>query len=298
VSRIAYLSMDSLADFECYDELTVEPLARLGHRVDEVSWRTPAPWDDYDAVIIRSCWDYQKDADAFLACLEAIERSSATLLNPLAIVRWNINKRYLLDLEQRGVAIVPTHFRAGVDAAALQAAYRDHGTDELIVKPAVSAGADDTFRVQRGDEAAFVAAHSARFAQRECLLQPFLPAIITEGEYSLFYFAGVLSHCILKTPRSEDFRVQEEHGGQLQLIAAPEPELLNAGERTLAAIAGELLYARLDYVREGDRFLLMEAELIEPSLYFNLDAGSAERFALSVDSWLYGGRTGRIAPGG
>ena len=286
MSRIAYLSMDSLAGFECYDQLTIEPLARRGHSVDEISWRRPTPWDDYDAVIIRSPWDYQKDADAFLACLEAIDRSSAELQNPLDIVRWNINKRYLLDLEGRGVAIVPTRLCTGVDATVLQAACEDHGTDELIVKPAVSAGADDTFRVPREDAAAFVTTRAARFAGRECLLQPFLPAILTEGEYSLFYFAGALSHCILKTPRREDFRVQEEHGGQLRLIETPEPGLLEAGERTLAAIGTHLLYARLDYVRSGARFLLMEAELIEPSLYFNLDPGSADRFARCVDSWL------------
>jgi len=286
VSRIAYLSMDSLADFECHDRLTIEPLARLGHRVDEVSWRGPAVWDDYDAVIIRSPWDYQKDAAAFLACLEAIERSSATLQNPLAVVRWNINKRYLLDLQRRGVAIVPTRCSAGIDEAALRAAYGAHGTDELIVKPAISAGADDTFRVPREDVSAFIAARGARFALRECLLQPFLPAIVSEGEYSLFYFAGALSHCILKTPRHEDFRVQEEHGGQLQLIEQAETALITAGARTLKAIDTELLYARLDYVRAGDCFLLMEAELIEFSLYFNLDPESPARFARCVDYWL------------
>jgi len=286
MSRLAYLSMDSLADFECYDQLTIEPLSRLGHRVDEISWRRPACWDDYDAVIIRSPWDYQKDAEAFLACLEAIEQSSAELLNPLDIVLWNINKRYLLDLEQRGVAIVPTHYREGIDAAALRNACADHCTDELIVKPAVSAGADDTFRVRRNDATGFAARQGERFAGRECLLQPFLPAVITEGEYSLFYFAGALSHCILKTPQREDFRVQEEHGGQLRLIEAPPSGLLDAGSRTLAAIDTRLLYARLDYVRDGDRFLLMEAELIEPSLYFNLDPGSAARFARCVDAWL------------
>ena len=290
MSRIAFLSMDSLADFECYDQLTIEPLARLGYEVDEVSWRTATNWNDYDAVVIRSPWDYQKDADAFLACLEAIEQSSAELQNPVDIVRWNINKHYLLDLALRGVTIVPTHWSVGIDEASLQAAFSDHGTRELIVKPAISAGADDTFRVPRGESAAFVAANSARFAARECLVQPFLTNIISEGEYSLFFFAGDLSHCILKTPQREDFRVQEEHGGQLRLIEDPEAGLLAAGRGTLAAIDAELLYARLDYVREGDRFLLMEAELIEPSLYFNLDPASAQRFAHCVDDWLGGRR--------
>ena len=108
-----------------------------------------------------------------------------------------------------------------------------------------------------------------------------MQTIVDEGEFSLFYFNNTYSHAILKTPSQGDFRVQEEHGGQLQKIE-PDAALTEQAEKTLSAIDKELLYARLDFVRTSSGYALMEAELIEPSLYFNLDADSAERFARAI----------------
>lgn len=110
------------------------------------------------------------------------------------------------------------------------------------------------------------------------MVQPFMSAIVTEGEFSLFFFGSEYSHAILKTPKTGDFRVQEEYGGQLQRIE-PEPLLLALSRQALAAIPAATLYARIDWVRAGEGFALMELELIEPSLYFNLDSQAAERFA-------------------
>ena len=113
------------------------------------------------------------------------------------------------------------------------------------------------------------------------MIQPFLPAIVSEGEFSLFAFDGALSHAVLKVPGPGDFRVQEEHGGRI-LAVTPEAELLAAGEavlRALDALAETPLYVRIDFVRHRGRLLLMELELIEPSLYFPYDAESPRRFA-------------------
>lgn len=286
MARIAYLSMDSLVGFECYDSLTFEAVSALGHQVEEVSWRVPRDWDDCDVVVIRSPWDYQDDAPGFMSVLETIERSRATLLNPLSIVRWNIHKGYLRELEQKGVTIVPTAWSGNLTLDELEAAVARFETPEIIVKPAVSANADDTFRIAGGDVSAFYSRHGELFKNRDCLIQPFLQDVIAEGEYSLFYFSGQLRHCILKTPKDDDFRVQEEHGGRLRLIPTPEAALVLAGEAVLKGIGQTLLYGRFDFVRRGGDFLLMEAELIEPSLYFNMDPTAAERFARALDNWL------------
>jgi hypothetical protein len=286
MARIAYLSMDSLDAFECYDHLTIPHLEARGHVVEEVSWRQAAAWDRYDYVIVRSPWDYQEDPDGFMAVLETIDRSRAVLVNPLPVIRWNIDKRYLRELEDEGARIVPTQWTSGLDAAAVEAAFAHFGVDELIVKPTVSANADDTFRIPRPVATAFVEEHAPRFAGRPSMLQPFLAAILGEGEFSLFYFAGEFSHCILKTPKAQDFRVQEEHGGRLRLVKGPEEALLAAGRGVLESIGDTLLYARLDFVRDDGEFLLMEAELIEPSLYFNMDPDSPERFAGALHRWI------------
>jgi hypothetical protein len=107
--------------------------------------------------------------------------------------------------------------------------------------------------------------------------------IIHEGEYSLFYFNGAYSHAILKTPESNDFRVQEEHGGQLETVK-PESQLKQAGKKTMQHLPEMPLYARIDFVRSDQNQLqLMEIELIEPSLYFNMDPKASERFAKAFE---------------
>jgi glutathione synthase/RimK-type ligase-like ATP-grasp enzyme len=122
----------------------------------------------------------------------------------------------------------------------------------------------------------------AIFANREFMLQPFLTGIVEEGEYSLFYFYGHYSHSILKQPGSGDFRVQEEHGGQLKSIQ-PCEEMLTTARHCLAALPEDVLYARIDLVRHKNEFVVIEIELIEPSLYFNMDADSPQRF---VDAFI------------
>jgi glutathione synthase/RimK-type ligase-like ATP-grasp enzyme len=278
--------MHSLEDFECYDHLTFDAMANYGYSVTEVPWRSEADWNDYHYVIIRSPWDYQDHTTAFLSVLEDIDKSSATLLNPISTVEWNINKHYLRELSDKGVAIVPTIWGADISSSLLNDAFGSFNTPELIIKPAISANADDTYRILPGEIEAFLSDKKDLFLNRQFLLQPFIEAIVSEGEYSLFYFNGKLSHCILKTPKDNDFRVQEEHGGRLQLIAEPEESLLKAGQDTLNAIPDKLLYARLDFVRHEGGFAVMEAELIEPSLYFNLDPGSPARFARAFEDFV------------
>jgi hypothetical protein len=116
-------------------------------------------------------------------------------------------------------------------------------------------------------------------------MQPFERGIVEEGEFSMMYFNGVHSHSILKTPKAGDFRVQEEYGSAIRLLA-PEPGLLAAGNAAIAAIGQRLLYARADLVRSGDAFRVMELELVEPSLYLRVDPGSPDRFAAAIAALL------------
>lgn len=279
MKKCAILTMDCLDDYEAYDDLLIEPLAALGWQAEFVSWRkADVDWNQYLVVMIRSPWDYQNDAEQFLQVLADIEASNAILENSLAIVKNNIDKRYLAGLEQQGVAIVPTAWHQNYSELALEALFDQFNTEQLVIKPCISAGADNTYWLTRANYQDYSDELANVFASRKFMVQPFMPAITQEGEYSLFYFDGQYSHAILKTPKPDDFRVQEEHGGRLTLIE-PELALTQAAEKTLSAIGENLLYARVDYVRNGDGFALMEAELIEPSLYFNMDENSPQRFA-------------------
>jgi len=271
--------MDSLDGYVSDDELAVRPLDVLGWQVVTLSWRQlQVPWDEFEAVVIRTTWDYQNDPEAFLSVLAEIDASRATLANPLPVVRWNLDKRYLREVERRGLAVVPTIWDASYTAAEFRSWQEHFACGELIIKPTVSATAQDTYRLRDFDPAL-----ADIFPAKPFLVQPFMPNIVAEGEYSLFYFAGDYSHAIVKSPKTGDFRVQEEHGGNIRSVTASD-ELLAAGQRAIELISPPLLYARVDFVRTAeDNFALMELELTEPALYFRMDAAAAERFAAAFD---------------
>ena len=290
MKHCAILTMDNLSDFECYDNLLDKPLAHLGWKTQLVSWHCEnVSWQQFEAVIIRSPWDYQDDANAFLSVLEAIDSSSTVLQNSLATVRWNIDKIYLKSLAEHEINIVPTLWESNFVAEDLHNYFHHFNCQQLVIKPRISANADNTFWLKQAMVNNSIAELEAVFSDNDFMVQPFIESIIEEGEYSLFYFSGEYSHAILKTPKADDFRVQEEHGGQLQTIT-PEKALLTQADSALAAVTkltGEMpLYARVDFVRISngvtkEPFALMEAELIEPSLYFNMDDKAAERFAIA-----------------
>ena len=287
MNAIAFLSMDDLGVYICDDDLVAAPLRELGWSVETVSWRDRAAhWERYDAVIIRSTWDYQKDLAEFLEVLAVID-SKSVLANSLNTVRWNADKMYLQELEERGARIVPTLWGQQLSENGRIATWCDAlATDEIVVKPTVSASANNTFRLHWDEcpNSHFMTA----FTGKPVLVQPFMPGIIDEGEYSLFYFSGVYSHAILKRPAPGDFRVQEEYNGDVQPVDPPD-ELQLLGQRMLQLLDELPLYARVDYVRDSsNQFALMELELIEPSLYFRMASGSAERFAEAVHTWALG----------
>jgi glutathione synthase/RimK-type ligase-like ATP-grasp enzyme len=278
MKKCAILSMDDTTGFEVYDHLIEPFLHQTGWQTETIPWKRPnVDWNQYDLVIIRSTWDYQDFSDQFLAVLAQIENSTARLDNPLSIVRWNIDKRYLAELEQKGVEIVPTLWREQLTETELEGYFEQLNSKQLVIKPCISACAFDTFWFNQDNINQFKSEMLTTFKQRNFMVQPFMPSVIEEGEFSVFYFDGKYSHCILKTPKANDFRVQEEHGGRL-LKVEPEPQLLKIADKALAAIDTDMLYARLDFVRSDTGFAMMEAELIEPSLYFNIDHDAAERF--------------------
>ena len=158
-------------------------------------------------------------------------------------------------------------------------------TNKLIIKPSVSANADDTFILEESSIDNNRVSLTYTFKNKEYLVQPFIENIKIEGEYSLIFFGDVLSHVLLKTPKAGDFRVQEEHGGILKSINLPENSLVDFGLKVIKNLPMPCLYSRIDVVRNNNQFLLMEVELIEPSLYFNMNSESAIKFAKVFDKW-------------
>lgn len=277
--KVAFLSMDSLKNFYTYDKLLFEPLKTLGWIAEEISWRNEkVNWSDFEAVIVRSTWDYQNDLEKFKIVLEKIN-SVSHLENDLELMRWNMNKNYLFDLEQKGVRIVETIWEKKFNSETALKYFEKLNTDEIIIKPNISANADNTFRLTKEKLYDNISELEKIFEAKEFMVQPFIQNIIDEGEYSLFFFNGKFSHSVLKKPKEKDFRVQEEHGGDIQPITAP-AEIVLVAENIIKKLFTIPLYGRVDLVRtKNNEFALMELELIEPSLYLNKDEKSPFRFA-------------------
>jgi glutathione synthase/RimK-type ligase-like ATP-grasp enzyme len=249
-------------------------------------------WARYDAVVLRSPWDYVERLPAFLAWCARVNRDSR-LMNPLPVLRWNTDKHYLADLEAAGVPVVPTRF-VEPDAEPLPALEAFFAVfpeaAEVVVKPVVSAGSRDTQRYRR--EQSFAAANhlgALLDAGRSAMLQPYLDAVDTRGETALLYFDGSFSHAIRKAALLRPDEAAVDHTGLPDAIAAREPEAdeLQVSEAVLAALRareiGPPLYARVDLIRDAaDAPRLLELELTEPSLFFDQAPGAADRFVAAL----------------
>jgi glutathione synthase/RimK-type ligase-like ATP-grasp enzyme len=235
------------------------------------SWIDCGDLSGFAIVMPLLAWRYQLAPARWFAALDAWEAADLPIANPAATLRWNTNKDYLIDLAEQGVAIVPTTLALSLDKDDLAAARDRFGGSDVVVKPTISGGAYGTYRLGSDDLI------PADVIGREMLIQPLMPAITSEGEFSLFYFGGTFSHAILKSPADGDFRVQEQFGGR-ELSIAPPANALALAVAAMAAAPGPLLYARVDMVRDASgAFALMELELIEPSLFlhFASDGGQA-----------------------
>lgn len=285
--RCAYLTMAVTEGWSIDADLAFPPLEALGWQIDAVSWRTDTTdWSRYDAVYIGVPWDYPQDPAGFLEVLATIDRSGALLVNPLELVRWSLPKTYLRDLEARGAAIVPSCWHDTMSPDTLAEAFCAHDTNQIIVKPVISTNAADTYLLNPARAAELYPELVSVFSGRPFVVQPFIASIRTEGEYSLFYFNREFSHATVKVPRPGDFRVQEEHGADVRSIA-PEAALRTTGDNLMRLVQPMPAYARADFVRADDgRFLVMELELVEPSMYLRMNPQAPQKFAEAFDHYV------------
>jgi glutathione synthase/RimK-type ligase-like ATP-grasp enzyme len=273
----------------------VAAFAAAGAHAEIAAWDEPGiDWARFDLALLRSAWDYTERLPQFLAW---VKRTAAVtrLLNPVAVVQWNSDKHYLLELQRAGMPVVATVFaEPGADAHAVLGEFlASHACAELVVKPAVGAGARDARRHARSAEAEILAHMKYLLgARRSVMLQPYLAGVDAHGETALIFIAGRFSHAVCKgallpagAPATEALFATEQIAPR-----TPAADELAAAERILAQLPfGALLYARVDLIRDStDRPHLLELELTEPSLYFAHAPGSAPRFAAAALERLSG----------
>ncbi|MES2834881.1 MAG: transporter [Pseudomonadota bacterium] len=230
---------------------------------------------DYPLVLPLICWGYHRDHARWMQACATWAEAGLPIANPAAVLNWNSDKTYLRRLADRGVAIPPTIWTERATDAQVQAAFDVFGTNTLIVKPTVSGGAWKTLRLSRGETLTDAPEGAA-------MIQPYLSTIETAGETSMLFFDRRFSHAVNKRPVPGEFRIQVQFGGSYSTVTPPEGAMALA-EQVLAAIDEPLLYARIDTAQDAEgKWLLMEAELIEPDFYLANDPAKGARFAQAV----------------
>lgn len=304
--RIAFVTThDELVVFQDYDrEIHLEAAKRNGYSIEFVPWwNEDADWESYDLVVIRSPWDYSKRYDEFLKFLDRVSLLR-TVWNPPELIRWNLNKRYLAELDGAGVPIVPTQYLATTTPESWQTSVKalssgDNAVNEIVVKPTISAGSWLTGRFEATDQAAYELAQEIIESGRDVMLQPAIPSVATWGELAVMWFNGEVSHTFRKGPML-DLGGDLIGGTYLEKVelfdppAASRPVIRAAHEAILGVARArgwldpdaQLLYQRLDLVElEDGSWALLEAELFEPAFFFPVTtdpAATADTFARAV----------------
>lgn len=281
-TRIAFVTYAELADLIEGDRLAVAALEKHGFAVDAALWDDPKiEWQQYEAIVLRSCWDYHLRAAEFSDWLARLEAFGAPLWNPIDIVRWNMDKSYLSDLQERGANVLPSVWlpQGGkVDLAHLLA---EKGWERAVIKPVVSASADNTLLTARSEAARHQGELDGLLRKGGVIVQEFASEIETQGEWSFLFYGGQYSHAVVKRPKAGDFRVQPHLGGTHAAAEAADG-LVDQARRIVDAVSAELLYARVDAIEREGQLLLMELELIEPYLFFPEHPEAPERFSKAL----------------
>lgn len=280
--RIAFVTCERLPNLNPDDRRVADVLQRFGFDVTAAVWTDPAvDWQRFASIVIRAAWDYHLDNDRYVAWLRQCEAEKVKLWNPVAAVLANVDKRYLGNFAEAGVEIVPIEYVERGHRQSLAALLERRNWTHAVVKPAVSASANGTWRTSLTTVAADQRRFDEEVMQRSLLVQTFAEEIVTTGEWSIVFFEGDYSHAVLKKPASGDFRVQEELGGHGE-PRDPSHAIVEQARRVLSHVAGPLLYARVDGIERDGRFVLMELEINEPFLYVGSSIGAAERFAEAI----------------
>jgi glutathione synthase/RimK-type ligase-like ATP-grasp enzyme len=267
------------------DRLLVPALAARGITATPVIWDDPdLDFARWDALIVRSPWDYHRRFDAFTAWMDAAEAARARLWNPVSTLRWNTRKAYLEELTDLGAPGIPTVRLAAGQPASLRELARERDWPEMVVKAEVSGGGAFTWHVTADRIDAVQAELDVELPRRSFLVQPFL-AGVSAGEVSLVFVDRIYSHAVLKQPAKGSFLVHEEHGGTLRQHR-PDPAWITAAQRILGLVDGDLLYARVDLIGTAAGPVLVELELVEPELFVRFDAAAPARFATAVSRRL------------
>lgn len=286
--RFALASCEDLLSWEVDDWPLHSQLLRRGHTISTPAWTDPEiDWSVFDAVLLRTTWDYAHQREAFVAWADRVS-AQTLLINSAELVRWNTDKRYLKTLASSGVRTIETCWIDRGEQVSVATEMRLRGWHRGFIKPVFGATARETLRFTADDEGLGQAqAHVDRLVDGEPLmLQPYAPSVEHVGERSAIVIDGAVTHAVVKRAVPGDYRVQDDHGGTdaPTELSEEEQELV---ARTVAAVPFPCLYVRVDMLEDGEgRPCVIECEAVEPSLFFRHGRHAAQVLAGALESWV------------
>ena len=279
--KIAILTCNQLPELTPQDRPLILELAKHSIVAIPVIWDSPnVNWSDFDYLVFRNTWDYFEKEVQFNTWLTKIEKLGIKTLNSIAIIKENKHKFYLREMEQQGVQILPTIFINKTSNLSLKTLIPSTWK-KAVIKPAFSAGSYQTEVFDITDSEIISLQYKVIAAEKELLLQEFIPEILSLGETSFIFFNKKFSHAVNKKPVEGDFRIQVQFGGKYTLVE-PNSNLITQAQKIVNRFADDLLYARVDGIIIDNQLHLMEVECIEPDLYLNLSDGATERFTQAI----------------
>lgn len=263
------------------EKLLVDALVQKGLKVGKKSWSDENfDWSQTDKVLIRTTWDYFERFEEWKSWLNLVSQKTE-LINPVELVRWNMDKHYLGDLARRGINVPETHYIEKGISTSLRKLHMKTGWKETILKPCVSGASRHTYKLNADNIEAHEAIFQKLIQNEAFMLQPFQKNIV-KGEISLMVMGGQFTHAVLKVAKPGDFRVQDDFGGTVQPYQ-PSAAEMDFAEKAVAACKPTPYLARVDIIRDNkDELAIIEIELIEPELWFRLNPNATEVLAAAI----------------
>ncbi|MGG6231296.1 ATP-grasp domain-containing protein [Tenacibaculum sp. SDUM215027] len=257
-------------------------LKNQGLKVVRLSWDDATfDWSTTKYVLFRSTWDYFDRFPEFSKWLNTVSNQT-TLLNSEKIIRWNIDKHYLQDLQQNGVHICESYFIEKETQSTLKELSKKYNLTEFVLKPCISGAARHTYKINSENITEYETVFSELIANEAMIIQPFQYKIVEKGEVSLMVMNGKFTHAVLKVAKPGDFRVQDDFGGSVHNYIPTKEEILFA-ENAVKACVELPIYARVDVFTDNNgKLAIAELELIEPELWFRTYPAAADELAKEI----------------
>ena len=268
------------------DNYVLNAIENKGLKVVRLSWDDKNfDWSSTKYILFRTTWDYFERFSEFSSWLNRVSKQTK-LLNSEEIIRWNIDKHYLLDLQRNGINICESYFIEKGETKTLQSLSNQHKLTDFVLKPCVSGSARHTYKINQRNINEHEAIFTKLIRNEAMILQPFQYSIIEKGEISLMVMNGKFTHAVLKTAKKGDFRVQDDFGGTVQ-IYTPTPPEIDFAVKAVKACKETPIYARVDVFTDNNGNLaIAELELIEPELWFRKHPKAADQLAKGIQQLI------------